>query len=67
MLSKMHGTNVEKKNIEVQLFHVIKIDRFKMKIDLFELKQFAIIKRCFSLNLPTEKMMHDTAYLAITY
>jgi len=42
------------------LFHLL-------KIDIFKLKQFASINRCFLIKLPIAKLMHDTAYLAITY
>jgi hypothetical protein len=34
-----------------------------LKTELFKLKQFTIIKMCFSLV----NLMHDIAYLAITY
>jgi len=39
-----------------------------LKLDIFKLKHFAIIqKKVFSINLLIAKLMHDTAYIAITY
>jgi hypothetical protein len=42
------------------MFHVL-------KLYLFKIKPLTINKRSFSLNLAIEELMHDNAYLAMTY
>jgi hypothetical protein len=53
--------NCEKmKSIEVQLFHLLKVNILKRK-------QFTIIKMCFSLPFLLLQLIHDTTCLATAY